>query len=191
MQMNKEDAVFYTNDLRHGYNCHTPVVKYAEERSIQNGAIIVIDMDASKGLEKHGDKAQIDYMVEVFNQLKDKTLTISCAIGAGPKRSEKFVALKTEKFSRRASGSVLRGSKSEGPIYMGKDLNAVIENKNPIIVMGFQANFCVQSSIFGSDQLGTHIDGLLDIGKTVITSKVLLEPLSANLEQGYGILAGQ
>jgi len=189
--MSKEDAVFYTSDLRQGYNCHMPVVKYAVEQLIQKGAIIVIDMDDSKGLEKHGSKAQVDYMVEVFNQLKDKTLTISCAIKAGKKRSEKFVGLKTEKFSRPSSGSVLRGSISEGPVYKEKALTEVIKNKNPIIVMGFDANFCVQSSIFGSDQLGKHINGLLDIGKTVITSRVLLVPLSANLEQGYGVLAGQ
>lgn len=192
--MNKEDAVFYTQKLRHGYNCHMPVVKYAKERSIQNGAIIVIDMDDDKGLEKHNGKDQIEYMKEVFNALKKDTLTISCAIEAAEKkRSQKFVEPETVIFTRKYSGSVLRGSKSVGNLHNGKDLEEVIKNKNPIIVMGFDANFCVQSSIFGSHnpQLKMDINGLLDIGKTVITSKTLLVPINTKLEQGYGVLAGQ
>ena len=194
--MDIEDAVFYTKDLRHGYNCHKSVVDYAKERSIQKGAIIVIDMVPGKGLNKHNNKTQLDYMAEVFNALKKDTLTINCGIGEKPTRIQNLIGLETVICKRPSSGSVLRGSVAENLKYKGKPLIEVIGIRNPIIVMGFDANVCVKSSIFGSDipsgpNQTDHIVGLLDLEKTVITSKVLLEPLNENLNQGYGILAGQ
>ena len=194
--MNKEHAVFYTNQLRHGYDCHMPVVDYARERSIQNGAIIVIDMVPGKGADMYNNKTQLEYMKEVFNQLKDKTLTINCGIGENPKRSQDLVGLNTVICNRSSSGSVLRGSVSVSNLYKGQPLIEVIGIRDPIIVMGFDANVCVKSSIFGSNvpaskEKTDHIVGLLDLEKTVITSKVLLEPLNENLNPGYGILTGQ
>jgi hypothetical protein len=190
--MNKEDAVFYSKDLPQGYNCFMPVVKYARERIIKNGAIIVIDMNGVLGQERYDNKSQLEYMLSVFNELKNETLTINCVISADKKpRIMDFLDDNTEKFSRPYSGPILRGSVSEGPVHKGKTLEEVIKNKNPLIVMGCHANFCVQSSIFGSKP-PNQLPGLLDKGKTVITSRALLEPVnSAKLEQGYGILAGQ
>lgn len=187
------DAVFYNGECPKGYNCHMTVPAYIRQhREFRNGALIVCDMcEPNPANDTHEGKSQLEHMQAVFSDLRNDIVTINCRIANKPTRVQNLISLNTQLFVRNSSGSVLRGSTLEGGAIT---LVNRLQGLNPIIIMGFDANMCVHSSIFGSpDPMGVHggrLQGLLDMHKTVITSKILLVPLRDKLYPEYGIIAG-
>ena len=166
-----------------------------ESKATLTAALIIVDMtDEDLGKETHKSKTQRKYMEEVLDEaIKKKMVIIQCVIN----KAEPLACLKKqtyqsyETYTRDKSGSVLRGSKQITTKENPPSLSDRLDKLNPIVIMGWDANFCVQSSIFGSKEIIKQIPVLsskrtekeldLEIEKAKKTGKALIGTEITNL----------
>jgi hypothetical protein len=154
-----DSAVQYSPTNKNGTILNSTLPEWIEKdsKATQTAALIIVDMTSEDlGKETHSNKTQRKYMEEVLNAaIEKKMVVIQCVIN----KAEPLACLKKqtyqsyETYTRDKSGSVLRGSEQ---VTIKKDppsLSDRLDKLNPILIMGWDANFCVQSSIFGSPEI--------------------------------------
>lgn len=154
-------------------------------------AVLLIDMTGGNSgcNQQFGGRSVAQHQEEILRIAAENLLKVfDCVIGNAVTHQnlrDAYAGAQVTPSRRPMSGSVLRKQANEAVPFIISQLG---NERQTVFVMGFHGNFCIHSTIFGSPG-ANYIEGLLDYGKTVITSRSVLATEMAGLAQEFGPIA--